>query len=127
MSRPPMRPAVDGHNGRPISWPSHPTRTRSARHGFGPPLGPAGREAAVIATLAAPLHRPTASIRAATRRTAMPSAGEAEGGGGRRRLTGVTAPIAVTRRTAMPSAGEAEGGGGRRRLTGVTAPIAVTG
>src|SRR5664280_2513404 len=97
MSRPPMRPAVDGHNGRPISWPSHPTRTRSARHGFGPPLGPAGREAAVIATLAAPLHRPTASIRAATRRTAMPSAGEAEGGGGRRRLTGVTAqPNAVT-------------------------------
>src|SRR5664279_1031377 len=79
MSRPPMRPAVDGNNGRPISWPSHPTRTRSARHGFGPPLGPAGREVAVIATRAAPLHRPTASIRAATRRTAMPSAGEAEG------------------------------------------------
>jgi len=75
MSRPPMRPAVDGHNGRPISWPSHPTRTRSARPGFGPPLGPAGREVAVIATLAAPLHPPTASIRAATRRTAMPSAG----------------------------------------------------
>src|SRR5450759_4754231 len=86
MSPPPMRPAVDGHNGRPISWPSHPTRTRSARHGFGPPLGPAGREAAVITWRhrhpgrcgPAPLHRPTASIRAATRRTAMPSAGEAE-------------------------------------------------
>src|SRR5664280_2607398 len=81
MSRPPLRPAVDGHNGRPISWPSHPTRTRSARHGFGPPLGPAGREVAVIATGdaegPAPLHPPTASIRAATRRTAMPSAGEA--------------------------------------------------
>src|SRR5664280_1207543 len=86
MSRPPLRPAVDGHNGRPISWPSHPTRTRSARHGFGPPLGPAGREVAVIATLAAegpaPLHPPTASIRAATGRTAMPSAGEAVGGSG---------------------------------------------
>src|SRR5664280_1760426 len=118
MSRPPLRPAVDGHNGRPISWPSHPTRTRSARHGFGPPLGPAGREVAVIATLAAegpaPLHRPTASIRAATRRTAMPSAGEAEGPVP---LHPPTASIrAATRRTAMPSAGEAEGGGGRRRL-----------
>src|SRR5664280_2875283 len=109
-----MRPAVDGHNGRPISWPSHPTRTRSARHGFGPPLGPAGREVAVIATRAAPLHRPTASIRAATRRTAMPSAGEAEGPVP---LHPPTASIrAATRRTAMPSAGEAEGGGGRRRL-----------
>src|SRR5664280_2839778 len=109
MSRPPMRPAVDGHNGRPISWPSHPTRTRSARHGFGPPLGPAGREVAVIATLAAegpaPLHPPTASIRAATRRTAMPSAGEAEGPAP---LLPPTASIrAATRRTAMPSAGEA--------------------
>jgi len=114
MSRPPMRPAVDGHNGRPISWPSHPTRTRSARPGFGPPLGPAGREVAVIATLAAPLHPPTASIRAATRRTAMPSAGEAEGPVP---LHPPTASIrAATRRTAMPSAGEAEGGGGRRRL-----------
>jgi len=103
MSRPPMRPAVDGHNGRPISWPSHPTRTRSARHGFGPPLGPAGREVAVIATRAAPLHRPTASIRAATRRTAMPSAGEAEGPVP---LHPPTASIrAATRRTAMPSAG----------------------
>src|SRR5664280_2832161 len=146
MSPPPLRPAVDGHNGRPISWPSHPTRTRSARHGFGPPLGPAGREVAVIATLAAegpaPLHPPTASIRAACRRTAMPSAGEAVAlhrftrlrhrfglrhavrrCRQRVKLRAAVAPVAplhpptasiraACRRTAMPSAGGAEGGSG---------------
>jgi len=114
MSRPPMRPAVDGHNGRPISWPSHPTRTRSARHGFGPPLGPAGREVAVIAARAAPLHRPTASIRAATRRTAMPSAGEAVA---LRRFTRLRHRFGLRHAVpAMPSAGEAVA---LRRFTGL--------
>jgi len=51
----------------------------------------------------APLHPPTASIRAATRRTAMPSAGEAVAPAP---LHPPTASIrAATRRTAMPSAG----------------------